>query len=379
VNILRRLPLSRLLGLCAAVLVIGVSLTALALAVGAGPTPPPRPLAEAIHDALAGTAPKGFSASVKLTNTLLEGADLASGDGGGGSGGSGSGELTSNPLLAGGEGRLWVSADGRVRLELQTEKGDTELLYDGSTAELYDAATNTLYRYAPKSRGWTHYAPLDGSNASQGRAGGAHEAPPVAKLEEAIAKVRRNAVLSGATPTDVGGQAAYTVRISPQETGSLIGGAEVSFDAANGIPLRVAIYSSDSASPVIELAAGDVSFEAVSDSVFELNPPADAKLVELKAPTAGHPATGAGVHKPDVTSTSSGHGLSSIWVLEQKSSGKASSKSLEGLPKVEINGVSASELRTALGTVLEFERSGVSYVLAGAVAPKGLEALARGL
>jgi hypothetical protein len=46
---------------------------------------------------------------------------------------------------------------------------------------------------------------------------------------------------------------------------------------------------------------------------------------------------------------------------------------------VKINGTSASELRTALGTVLSFERSGVSYLVAGSVKPDAVEAVAREL
>jgi hypothetical protein len=133
---------------------------------------------------------------------------------------------------------------------------------------------------------------------------------------------------------------------------------------------------------VIELAAGEVSYEPVGNSVFEFAPPSNAKLVEVKAPEAPRAARrtkGKSAHGADLSATSHGHGLSSIWVLEEKHAGKGTSKSLEGLPKVQINGVSASELRTALGTVLAFQRSGVSYVLAGALPPQGLEALARGL
>src|SRR5262245_18118564 len=73
VTILRRLPLSRLLLLCALVLVLGGSLTALALALGTGPTPKAKPLAEAVHDALAAPPVEGFSANVTLTNHLIEG------------------------------------------------------------------------------------------------------------------------------------------------------------------------------------------------------------------------------------------------------------------------------------------------------------------
>ena len=44
-----------------------------------------------------------------------------------------------------------------------------------------------------------------------------------------------------------------------------------------------------------------------------------------------------------------------------------------------MNGVKASELRTALGTILTFERAGVRYVLAGSVPPAAVESIARGL
>ena len=69
-------------------------------------------------------------------------------------------------------------------------------------------------------------------------------------------------------------------------------------------------------------------------------------------------------------------------MIESKSQAGARQRAdepLEGLPKVKINGVSASELRTELGTLLSFERSGVRYVLAGSVTPAAIEALARGL
>ena len=93
-NILRRLPLSRLLLLCALVVAIGVSATALAFALGSGPTPPPKPLPEAVHDALTAPAVEGVSASVKLTDHLLEGASLAGEQGE-------AGQLAASPLLSG--------------------------------------------------------------------------------------------------------------------------------------------------------------------------------------------------------------------------------------------------------------------------------------
>ncbi len=373
-NILRRLPLHRLLLLCALVVAVGVSATALASALGSGPTPPAKPLAQAVHDALSGAGGEqvqGVSASITLTNHLLEGANLASG------GGQGS-ELASSPLITGASGRLWIAKDGRVRLELQAEKGDTQILYDGHTLQLYDAATNTLYRYTPPAAKQPS-TPAPADTPAHG-----HEVPTVAKIEEAISHLSSHANVSGATPTDVAGQAAYTVRVSPNEGGSLIGGAELSFDAANGAPLRAAIYSSTSSSPVIELAATAVSYGPVSDSVFAFTPPPGVKIVEVSSSSAGgaHKAgsSTSEASKPDLTTH--GHGLSAIAVLESKTStaaGKSTGNPLEGLPQVSIDGTKASELSTELGTLLSFERSGVRYLLAGSVTPGAIEALARGL
>jgi len=371
-NILRRLPLSRLLLLSALVIAIGVSATALAFAIGAGPTPPPKPLAQAVHDALgpqAGESIHGLSASIQFTDHLLEGANLASGDGGAGGGN----EITSNPLITGASGRLWIDKAGHARLELQSESGDTQILWDGHTLELYDAATNTLYRYTPPAQ---EGRSDEGSPDTQ-----QHEAPSVAKIEEAIAHLDKHADVSGATPTDVAGQPAYTVRISPKETGSLLGGAELSWDADNGVPLRTAVYSAATSAPVIELVASEVSFGAVDSSVFSFAPPAGAKIEEIKISEGSDHTTAQGNdtgEKPKVTTH--GHGPATIAVIETKSKGgDSASESLGPLPKVKVGGVSADELRTELGTVLTFVRSGVRYVVAGAVSPAAVEEVARGL
>ena len=369
-NILRRLPLSRLLLLCGLVIAVGVSATALASALGSAPTPPPKPLAAAVHDALGAAPVEGFSANVTLTNHLVEGANLASG------GNGEAGQLSSSPLLSGASGRVWIAKDGRVRIELQAEKGDTEIYYDGHTATLFDASTNTVYRYV---------APSEGASKQPEASGETHEVPSLAKIEEAITKLEKHANLIGATPSDVAGQPTYTVRVSPKESGSLIGGAELSWDSNNGVPLRAAVYSSTSSSPVIELAAtGEVSFGPVEASVFEFKPPAGAKIQDVKLPeesssSGGTPPSDGSSHP---TVTKHGRGIGGVVVVEDKNarSGQKESSALpEGLPKVKINGQSATELSTALGTLLTFERSGVRYVVGGFVAPSTVEDVARGL
>jgi outer membrane lipoprotein-sorting protein len=371
---LRRLPLSRLLLLCGVTLAVGIGATALALAVDSGPTPPPKPLAEAVHDALSAPQASGVSARIVLTNHLLEGASLA------GNGGEAS-QLSSNPLISGASGRLWIGSDGHARLELQSEKGDTQILWDGKTAELYDASTNTLYRYTPPPES-TSSASTSSSTGTADTGSDQHKVPTVAEIEEHVVKAGKHANISGATPTDVAGQAAYTVRVSPRENGGLIGAAELSWDATHGNPLRAAVYSTASSSPVLELAATEISYGPVDSSTLDFTPPVGAKVQDVtlpKPPAKSGPST-ASEGKPKVTVH--GDGLGAIVLAEspvEAGSKESPAGSLEGLQKVDINGTKASELPTQLGTLLSFERAGVHYLLVGSVTPASIEAFARGL
>ena len=57
----------------------------------------------------------------------------------------------SDPLLGGASGRLWASADGRLRLELQADVskssgGDFQVLVDKRSFTIYDPGTETVYR-----------------------------------------------------------------------------------------------------------------------------------------------------------------------------------------------------------------------------------------
>ena len=153
----------------------------------------------------------------------------------------------------------------------------------------------------------------------------------------------------------------------------MIGGAELSWDAVHGVPLRAAIYSSTSSSPVIELAASEISYGPVAGSTFEFTPPAGAKIDEIKPPDSaakpseahdglGQPAQAHNPRPGDQRGRRARKPGSTGWP-------RVLVGSPEGLPKVKINGVSATELSTALGTLLSFERSGVHYVLVGSVTP----------
>jgi hypothetical protein len=90
-SLLRTLPTGRLVALLFAVAAIAAGGTAIDLgAVGGGPVPPAKPLARAVHDAIAAPEVNGITARITFTNKLIDSSSL---EGGG-------------PLLKGAKGRL---------------------------------------------------------------------------------------------------------------------------------------------------------------------------------------------------------------------------------------------------------------------------------
>ena len=394
---LRRISTRRLLSICAIAVLAAVGVTAVATAMGgSGPQPPPKPLANAVRDALSAPSVPGISARIQFTNNLVDASSIQGAD----------------PLLAGASGRLWASPaeGGKLRLELQSEGagGDTQVLVSDHRFQVYDSGSETVYEGTLPE----HEEGKDGS--------GSEQVPGLGEIETEITEVEEHAELSGATPSDVAGQPTYTLRIAPKHDGGLLGGAEVAWDAENGTPLRAAIYASSSSSPVLELKATDVSFEAVSSSVFDISPPPGAQVVNLGAPGEGEgegkdhgepaqqsgaetvekslgfpltaPDTLVGLPRGEVRGievdghsaalVTYGKGLGGIAVIQTASEPGAGKSTEEGglsLPKVSINGAQGEELDTALGTVLRFSRGGVDYIVAGSVPPAAAEAAARAL
>jgi hypothetical protein len=76
-----------------------------------------------------------------------------------------------------------------------------------------------------------------------------------------------------------------------------------------------------------------------------------------------------------------GQGLGAIVVVERKqdTSAGAGQSPLQSLPSVALDGLTGHELATQLGTILTWDRGGVSYILAGSVPSSAAEAAARGL
>jgi outer membrane lipoprotein-sorting protein len=390
VHPLRRMPTTRLVALIAGAALAGGGGAAIAASVGGASAPPPEPLAQALHGALAAPAVQGVTARISFTNHLVDASSLPEGD----------------PILSGATGRLWADGDGRLRLELQSERGDAQVLLDGRTLSVYDPGSSTVYRLE-----------LPATSSSSGPRSGV---PSVARIQRALTRLMGVAAVSGADPGTVAGRPAYTVSVAPKHDGGLLGHAELAWDAAHGVPLRIAVYATDDSSPVLELKATDISFGPVPASDLAVQPPPGTRVVRLTAPATGGggngsasgspgptgvaavaaaapfplaaPTTLVGLPRHDVRLVRSGgaraalvtygRGLGGIAVIERAApaAGGGGAPDLgAGLPSISIDGASGRELATALGTALQFTRAGVQYTVLGSVPPMAAEAAARAL
>jgi outer membrane lipoprotein-sorting protein len=401
VNFLRRLSTRSLVLLAVGVLALAGGGAALAVAAGGGgPTPPPKPLDQAIHDALSAGAPDGVTARITFTNNLFPSGALLG--------------QTGSALMTGASGRLWLTNDGRGRVELQSSAGDVQIVWNTKTITVYDASSNTVYRAdLPAAK--------TGANDPTGSTPATKAPPALAEIDKLLTTIGVHAALSGAQPTNVGGQPAYSVVASPKHDGGLLGSVELAWDASKGVPLRVGIYAQgntttpvlEPTTPVLELAVSDIAYGAAATDVA-VAPPAGAKVVDLGTGThtgteaggSGTPAvtglgpvsaaagftvvapdTLVGLPRQDVRLVGGntalavyGQGLGAIVVVERQAGAAAGSPNqLQGLPTVSLDGITAHELATQLGTILEWQSGTTSYVLAGSVPPAAAEAAAKTL
>ena len=406
---LRTISTPRLLGLLSAVVIVVVGGAAIAVAAGSSTaTPAPQPLAKSLHQALTAKPVKGFFADVAFTNNLIDSSDFTGG--------------AQDPILQGTRNaRIWVSDAGQMRLELQSDNGDAQVVLNGNRFFVSDPASSTVYEGT---------LPPQGSHDAAAAKPADHRIPTVAQIQSDISRVMGRLDLGGvssSSPTNVNGIPAYSVSISPKHSGGLLGSLGVAWDAMTGAPLDVSVYAQGNPTPVLQLQASNVSYGSQPASVFDISPPAGDKVVTVATPGQARSAAHARVHhppKPEVTGVTAvaarlpftlaapasvegkpratvklldwggkpaalvtyGQGVGAIAVIEQPAAGGATKSPATGsdgsspagnlsLPTVTISGAnhqslaSAQELGTALGTVLRFTHGGVAYTVLGSVIP----------
>jgi len=378
---LRTISSRRLIAGIGGIAVLAVAGVGVGTAVTGANPPAPQPLADALHQAATGAKPTGITADVTFTNNLLGSAGLTGTD----------------PLMSGASGRLWMDANGNLRIELQTTGGglDSQIVVSDTAITVFDGSQNTVYNIALPAKSSTDT--------------GTHQTgsiPTVDQIQSRLADLSTHLNISGAIPGTAANVPSYSVQISPQHDGGLLGDVQLAWDASNGVPLGVSIYSTqDPSKPVLALTVNDISYGTVDPTDVTIAPPASAKVVDVPLPATQSgsstatqtPVTGLSAVQAQVSFPISapasvddlplhgvrlvdwkgekgalvtyGAGLGGIAVLERPagSAAPAGSSPISQLPTVTVAGVQGHELTTPLGTVVTFTKGGVDYVVAGSV------------
>jgi hypothetical protein len=384
-----------LVAIAGAIAVIATGTAIAVAATGSGPVPRAQSLARAVHQALSASAPTGISADVSFTNNLIDSSDFT-GD-------------VKDPILQGATGRLWL-ADGHLRLELQSDNGDAQVLVDQRSFWISDPMSHTLYEGT---------LPAERSGAENDAS---HGVPTVAEIQSRLTRLTQQLNLAGAQPTDVAGQAAYRIELSPKHDGGLLGSAQLAWDAIRGVPLEIGVYARGNTTPVLDLKATNISYGPVSASVFAISPPSADTVVKLAAPAPAPAKRHGGARHAEISGLAAvagrvpftlkapaslvglprrsvslldwdgkpaalityGQNLGGMAVIEQSPDAGAATGGPRhhgglSLPTVSINGATGQELSTALGTMLRFTSGKVAYTVLGSTPAVAAEQAARSL
>ena len=173
----------------------------------------------AVHDALAAPKVSGITARISFTNHLIDATDIQGAD----------------PILSaappGGCGsRATIGCGSSCSPTTAMPRSSSTTARSGSMTR----RSNTAYEGTLPANG--------GSKARDEDRRQHDQLPSIAQIQTDIGKLAQPVrTCRGAIPSDVAGQAAYTVRVSPKHDGGLLGAGELAWDAVKGVPLRFAV------------------------------------------------------------------------------------------------------------------------------------------
>lgn len=234
----------------------------------------------------------------------------------------GQGQATGSALgpsaLLGGDTdvRVWDDGADRQRFALQGDLAEYSVLRDGPE----------VWTWSSDEATGRHLVLPDGSAAQEPGAAPTDDAPtPQAMAEQALAAVDPSTEVTVDPTTEVAGRAAYTLVLTPRDTGTLVGAVRLAVDGETSQPLAVQVDARGQADPAVSVAYTDVSFDAPGDDAFA---PPSGELEEVDVPTpsfgwfASAPLSGAASSGEPVPGAGAGIGPDVLDLLSPQVTGE---------------------------------------------------------
>ncbi len=208
---------------------------------------------------------------------------------------SGGDNLSFQSLLTGSHTmKVWYAGPTKQRLALLAPLSERDLVHNGTDLWIYTSTTNEVEHRTVQRK-----APVE----SQDLIG----LTPQQAAKRALQKVGPTTVVSVDDTARVAGQAAYQIVLTPRDSRSLVSSVRIAIDASTSVPLRVQLFgASSTTTPAIEIGFTDISYSAVSPSVFNFVTPPGATVKKDSDDSRTTPTPG-----DDVTPAPSASGGSS--------------------------------------------------------------------
>lgn len=233
-----------------------MGLTALSLPTNAGAAPelPPIPPEKLVESVLA-AGPTPLAGTVRVDNALGLPALPVGGQ---------QSQLLSNGTT---DFRVWADGQGRQRLSLPSEGGETTVVNDGSAVWKWDS-TKREATQVPKPADEHHRPPAD----------------PAGAASRIVGELRQSSDVAVDGTSRVAGRDAYELVLTPKGTEhTLLREVRVAVDAQNHTPLNLVVNTEGDSGPALKVGYTELDTAQPDPNVFHFTPPAGAKI-EQPAP-----------------------------------------------------------------------------------------------
>ena len=171
--------------------------------------------------------------------------------------------------------RLWRSDEG-ARISELLPFSERSITVSKTDAWAWDSSTFTAYHLGPFPAG-TSELPAKEDPASL--------VDPLELARKSLDAIAPTTVVSVGQTARVAGRSVYTLVLEPRTSATLVGRIQVSVDAVERVPLRVAVFARGARKPALSVGFTSVSFDPVSPALFRFVPPPGATIVRV--PRAG--------------------------------------------------------------------------------------------
>ena len=185
--------------------------------------------------------------------------------------------------------RVAYASPHKAHVAVLDEMAQRTFVRNGRDAYAYDSANKKVTH-------WRLPAATEGRQPDH-RPSGAATLTPRQFAQRVLDKVEPTTKVSVAGTQQVAGRDAYTLRLAPRSTESLVGAVSIGVDAKTGMPLRVAVAPRGGGEPAIDVSFTDVSFDKPKAQRFEFTPPPGATVEQREVPRPGSDSADAKKHR----------------------------------------------------------------------------------